>query len=61
MANNPKSIEYQMTKKMYNAILGIRKESEMGENPYTFVINFINNEFGLRGTVKHLHILTEGY
>lgn len=61
MANNPKSIEYQMTKKMYNAILGIRKESEMNENPYAFVINFINSEFGLRGTVKQIHILSEGY
>ena len=61
MANNPKSIEYQMTKKMYNAILGVRNESEMNERPYDFVINFINKEFRLRGTVKQIHVLTEGY
>lgn len=61
MANNPKSIEYQITKKMYNAILGVRKENEMNEKPYDFVINFINQEFGLRGTVKQLHVLIERY
>ncbi len=61
MANNPKKIEYQITKKMYNAILGLRKENEMNENPYSFVMNYINTEFGLRGTVKQLHVLTEGY
>jgi len=61
MANNPRKIEYQMTKKMYNALLGVRNESEMNENPYTYVINLINQEFGLRGTVKHIHILEEGY
>lgn len=61
MSNNPKNIEYQMTKKMYNAILGLRKENEMNENPYTFVMNYINNEFGLRGTIKQLHVLVEGY
>ena len=61
MANNPKNIEYQITKKMYNALLGTRHEADMTENPYTFVINLINNEFGLRGTVKRIHIVEEGY
>ena len=61
MANNTRPIEYEITKSMYNALLGTRKEKDMEGNPYDYVMNLINEQFGLRGTVKHLHILREGY
>ena len=58
MANNNKNIEYQMTKKMYKAILDT---CETTEEPRKYVMRIINEEFGLRGTVTRLHILEEGF
>ena len=59
MANNSKGIEYQLTRKMYKTILDTKGNST--EDPRSYVIKVINEEFGLRGTVKHLHILEEGF
>lgn len=55
MKNN-RPIEYQMTKKMFNSILNLRTEDEKSQNPYDFVMGFINEQFGLRGEVKHISI-----
>lgn len=59
MANNTRGIEYHLTKKMYKDILDTKEDS--AEDPRKYVMRVINEEFGLRGTVKHLHILEEGF
>ena len=59
MANNAKSIEYQLSRKMYKEILDTRDNEN--ENPHTYVMRVINEQFGLRGTVERLHILEEGF
>ena len=59
MSKFGKDIEYQMTKKMFNAMLEGRTEEQKKGNPYTYVMDVINNEFGLRGVVKHLFILDD--
>lgn len=53
---NSRAIEYQMTKKMFDAILATRTEAEKKENPYTFVMGVLNEQNGLRGTVKSISI-----
>lgn len=59
MANNGRAIEYQMTKKMFNAMLEGRTEAEKKDNPYNYVMRQINEQFGLRGTVKRILIATD--
>lgn len=54
---NERPIEYQMTKQMFNSLLETRKEEEKKLNPYSFVINVINDTFGLHGTVKRIDIM----
>lgn len=56
MKKNMNPIGYQMSKKMFNAILETRTEAEKNKNPYEFVMNIINEEFGLKGTVTSLSI-----
>lgn len=53
---NEKSIDYRMTKKTFNSILSTRNEIEEKQNPFEYVMKVINNEYGLRGTVKHISI-----
>lgn len=55
MKNN-KGIEYQMSKKMFNSLLELRTEEEKKQNPYDFVMNVLNEQYGLRGTVKHISV-----
>lgn len=55
MKNN-RAIGYQMTKKMFDEILSWRTEEEKKLNPYNYVMNVVNEQFGLRGTVKHISI-----
>lgn len=55
MSNNMQPIEYKMTKKMFNAILKTRRNNEEAKlNPHNYVMNVVNNNFGLRGHVTHL-------
>ncbi len=54
MVKNERPIEYQMTKKMFNTILEGRPESEAKGNPYNYVMNIINEQFGLRGKVTRI-------
>ena len=51
---NSKSIEYQITKKQFDGILSTRSDEDAKSNPYQYVINIINETYGLRGTVTHL-------
>lgn len=54
---NEKPIDYRMTKKMFDSILSTRvTESEKKLNPYEYVMNRLNEELNLRGTVKHVSI-----
>ena len=55
MKNN-RAIGYQMTKKMFDEILSWRTEEEKKLNPYNYVMNVVNEQFRLRGTVKHISI-----
>lgn len=54
---NEKPIDYRMAKKMFDSILATRAtESEKKMNPYEYVMKVVNDEFGLRGTVKHIGV-----
>lgn len=46
--------EYQMTKKMFDALLATRTEEEKKMNPYAFVTAVVNAEFGVKGEVAHI-------
>lgn len=54
---NPQPLEYQMTKKMFNAMLNKRTNAEEKENPYKYVMDVINEGWGLKGTVVKLSII----
>ena len=49
-------MEYQMTKKMFDHLLSTRSEEEKKLNPYAFVTQVVNREFGVKGTVTHISI-----
>lgn len=49
-------LEYQMSKTLFDSYLKTRKEKDKKLNPYVYVMGVINEEFNLRGTVKHLFI-----
>lgn len=54
---NERYIDYRMTQTMFDAILTTRTtESEKKQNPYEYVMKVLNEEYGLRGTVKHISI-----
>lgn len=57
MKNN--ELEYRMSKKMFDAILGKRSEGQKRKNPKEFVIGVINEEFGLKGTVTKVSIYSD--
>lgn len=57
MTNNPHPIEYQMTKAAFDNILKTRNDAEKKLNPFAFVMNVLNTQNGLRGTVKKIHIV----
>lgn len=54
---NTRPIEYQMPKKMFRSMLEKRTKEEGKLNPYDYVMNIINEEFGLRGTVTRLSVI----
>ena len=49
-------IDYRMTKQMFDTILDTRSEEEKKLNPYVFVIRYINDNFGLKGRVRHISL-----
>lgn len=55
MKNN-QSLEYRMSKKMFNAILTDRSETEKKQNPKDYVTKVINEQFGLKGTVTNVSV-----
>ena len=52
-------LEYRMSKKFFDAILGKRTEAEKRKNSKDYVISVINREFGLKGTVTHVSIYSD--
>lgn len=52
-------LEYRMSKKMFDAILGKCSEGQKKKNPKEFVIGVINEEFGLKGTVTKVSIYSD--
>lgn len=58
MIRNDRPIEYQMTKRMFNSILDGKGE-EIKNNPYAYVLNIVNEQFGLRGKVERILIYSE--
>lgn len=54
MVNN--EIGYKMTQRMFDALLEERTDEEKKKNPYAYVIKIINDQFGLKGQVTHIHI-----
>lgn len=49
-------IEYRMPKKMFDLMVKTRSGADKKMNPYAYVMKVINNDFGLKGEVKKLHI-----
>lgn len=58
MIKNTEFIEYRMSKKMFDMLLKTRSNTEDKKmNPYAYVMKVINENFGLKGQVKKLHIV----
>lgn len=55
MKNNT-ALEYRMSKKMFNAMLADRSETEKKQNPKDYVAKVINEQFGLKGTVTNVSV-----
>lgn len=49
-----KMISYKIPRKAYNALLKERKGEEKKMNPQEYVMQVINNDYGLFGKVTHL-------
>ncbi len=52
-----KEIGYQMTRKTFDALLSTRTEGEKKLNPLEFVMNVLNEQYGLKGIVKHVTLI----
>lgn len=50
------TLEYRMSKKMFNSILSGRSEEEKKQNPKEYVASIINEQFGLKGTVTNISV-----
>lgn len=42
--------KYKMSRECFKSILGSRKDKEKNMNPYVYAKNYINDEYGLKGT-----------
>ncbi len=47
-------MEYKMPKGMFQSLLQARKESEKKLNPYTYVLNIVNEQYGLLREVTNI-------
>lgn len=50
------TLEYRMSKKMFNAMLADRSETEKKQNPKDYIAKVINEQFGLKGTVTNVSV-----
>lgn len=53
---NSNTLEYRMSKKMFNSILSGRSEKEKKQNPKDYVAGIVNEQFGLKGTVTNISV-----
>lgn len=56
MKNNRNNVRYSMSKKMFDAIAKDRKGEDRKKNPFVYVMEVINQEFGIKGEVKSIAI-----
>lgn len=42
--------KYKMSKACFDSIIGTRQGKEKNMNPYVYAVDYINNEYGLKGT-----------
>ena len=47
---------YSMSKKMFDAIVKDRKGEDKKKNPFAYVLEVINHEFGLKNEVTSISI-----
>lgn len=47
---------YQMTKTLFNNLLKARKGTELKMNPYKYVCNIVNEQFGIKGKITKITI-----
>lgn len=57
MLKNEKSIGYQLSRKMFNAILETRSEAEKKLNPYQYAMDYLNEQNNLRGKVTSIQVV----
>lgn len=50
-------VEYRMPKKMFNAFVKARTGEDKKMNPYTYMMQVINTEFGILGEVKRIVLI----
>ena len=43
------NFEYQMDKKMFDTIVKARKGEDKKKNPFKYVVDYINQSFGIKG------------
>lgn len=43
------NFEYRMTKECFQSIVATRSGEDKGMNPYSYVIKYINDVYGLKG------------
>lgn len=53
---NSNTLEYRMSKKMFNSILSERSEAEKKLNPKDYVAGIVNEQFSLKGTVTSISV-----
>lgn len=44
------TFKYKMSRECFKSILDTRKGKEKNMNPYVYAKNYINDEYGLKGT-----------
>lgn len=57
MLKNERPIGYQMSRKMFDGILAMRSEAEKKQNPYQYVMAYLNEQNNLRGKVTSLQVV----
>lgn len=50
------TLEYRMSKRMFDELLSTRTEEEKKQNPYSYVASIVNKQFGLKGNVTKISV-----
>lgn len=57
MIKNDRGIDYKISEAMFNSLLAGRTDGQKKLNPYQYVMSYLNDTAGLKGTIKHLSIV----